>query len=74
VSFTYNLGATNFSGSTLLKKLNAGEIQVAADEFLRWHKAGGQVLFGLIRRRAYERDLFLGFSNTFPRNNARETH
>ena len=62
VSFTYNLGATNFNNSTLLKKLNAGEIQAAADEFLRWHKAGGQALFGLMRRRAYERDLFLGYT------------
>ncbi|UZM16241.1 lysozyme [Pseudomonas kielensis] len=61
VAFTYNLGAKNFINSTLLKKLNAGEMQAAADEFLRWHKAGGEVLFGLIRRRAYERDLFLGY-------------
>ncbi|SFN20163.1 Phage-related lysozyme (muramidase), GH24 family [Izhakiella capsodis] len=62
VSFTYNLGATNFASSTLLKKLNAGETQVAADEFLRWNKAGGKVLFGLLRRRAYERDMFLGYT------------
>lgn len=63
VSFTYNLGAANFKSSTLLKKLNAGETQVAADEFLRWNKAGGQTLFGLVRRRAYERDLFLGYTS-----------
>lgn len=62
VSFTYNLGAANFKSSTLLKKLNAGENQVAADEFLRWNKSGGQTLFGLLRRRAYERDLFLGYT------------
>ncbi|PIJ50928.1 muraminidase [Erwinia sp. OLTSP20] len=62
VSFTYNLGAANFISSTLLKKLNAGEVQEAADEFLRWNKAGGKVLFGLLRRRAYERDLFLGYT------------
>ncbi|CAK8738012.1 Lysozyme RrrD [Sodalis praecaptivus] len=62
VSFTYNLGPANFKSSTLLKKLNSGEYQVASDEFLRWHKAGGKVLFGLIRRRAYERDLFLGYT------------
>ena len=62
VCFTYNLGAANFISSTLLKKLNAGDFQVAADEFLRWNRAGGEVLFGLIRRRAYERDLFLGYT------------
>lgn len=62
VCFTYNLGAANFKSSTLLKKLNAGENQEAADQFLVWHKAGGKVLQGLIRRRAYERDLFLGYT------------
>ncbi|MGC6204762.1 glycoside hydrolase family protein [Citrobacter werkmanii] len=31
----------------------------AADEFLRWNKAGGKVLNGLTRRREAERSLFL---------------
>ncbi|PDO81613.1 lysozyme [Kosakonia sacchari] len=60
VSFAYNLGARALSTSTLLKKLNAGDYRGAADEFLRWNKAGGQVLAGLSRRRAAERELFLG--------------
>ncbi|PDO81910.1 lysozyme [Kosakonia sacchari] len=59
VSFAYNLGARALSTSTLLKKLNAGDYRGAADEFLRWNKAGGQVLAGLTRRREAERALFL---------------
>ena len=51
VSFTYNLGARSLSTSTLLRKLNAGDYAGAADEFLRWNKAGGKVLNGLTRRR-----------------------
>ena len=59
VSFTYNLGARSLSTSTLLRKLNAGDYSGAADEFLRWNKAGGKVLNGLTRRREAERALFL---------------
>ncbi|MCM7122215.1 lysozyme [Enterobacter hormaechei] len=59
VSFTYNLGARTLSTSTLLRKLNAGDYAGAADEFLRWNKAGGKVLNGLTRRREAERALFL---------------
>ncbi|MEH4621306.1 lysozyme [Enterobacter roggenkampii] len=59
VSFTYNLGARSLSTSILLRKLNAGDYAGAADEFLRWNKAGGKVLNGLTRRREAERALFL---------------
>lgn len=59
VSFTYNLGSGNLLKSTLLKKLNAGDYQGAADEFPKWSMAGGHVLAGLLRRRNAERDLFL---------------
>ena len=59
VSFTYNLGARSLSTSTLLRKLNAGDYAGAADEFLRWNKAGGKALNGLTRRREAERALFL---------------
>lgn len=59
VSFTYNLGARSLSTSTLLRKLNAGDYAGAADEFLRWNKAGGKVLNGLTRRREAEREVFL---------------
>lgn len=58
-SFTYNLGETNLSKSTLLKKLNAKDYAGAADQFLVWNRAGGKVLNGLVRRRDAERNLFL---------------
>jgi len=59
VSFTYNEGQGNLGASTLLKLLNQGDYQGAADEFPKWRKAGGQVLEGLVSRRADERELFL---------------
>lgn len=59
VSFVFNVGATAFAHSTLLKNLKAGDFDEAADEFLRWNKAGGKVLRGLTARREAERDLFL---------------
>lgn len=58
-SFTYNLGAGAFSQSTLLAILNQGRYQAAADQFLRWVRAGGRVLPGLVSRRQDERELFL---------------
>jgi lysozyme len=59
VSFSFNLGLGNLKSSTLLKKLNASDYKGAADEILRWNRAGGKVLNGLTRRRIAERDLFL---------------
>ena len=59
VSFVFNLGAGAFKGSTLLRMLNAGQYDEAADQFLRWNQAGGRVLAGLTKRRISERMLFL---------------
>jgi GH24 family phage-related lysozyme (muramidase) len=59
VSFSYNCGLGNLQASTLRMKYNRGDIQGAADEFLKWNKAGGKVLRGLERRREAERALFL---------------
>ena len=65
IDFVYNLGAGNLESSTLLRKLNAGDFQGAADQFACWDRAGGQVLAGLLRRRIAERDLFeAGFKVT----------
>lgn len=59
VSFAYNVGSRALSTSTLLKKLNSGDIKGAADEFLRWNKAGGKEMPGLTKRRKAEREVFL---------------
>lgn len=58
VSFVFNVGPTAFAGSTLLRKLNGGDMEGAASEFERWRYAGGRVLPGLLRRRIAERTLF----------------
>lgn len=59
VSFAYNVGLGNFDTSTLLKQLNEGHYDLAADQFLRWTKGGGKELPGLVKRRAAERAVFL---------------
>lgn len=59
VSFSYNLGLTALKTSTLLKKLNNEDYGEAADEFLKWDKAGGVVVPGILRRRQLEQALFL---------------
>ena len=58
-SFVFNLGATNLSTSTLLKKLNKSDYKGAAEEFDKWVWAGSKKLNGLIARRAAEKELFL---------------
>lgn len=59
VSLAFNIGTGAFTGSTLVKKLNASDFEGAAGQFERWNKAGGRVLAGLTGRRMAERDLFL---------------
>jgi lysozyme len=59
VSFVYNVGIANFKKSTLLKKLNKGDYEEASNQLLRWTRAGGKVLNGLVRRREAEKELFL---------------
>lgn len=59
-SFTYNVGATAFCGSTLVKKANAGDMPGACAELSRWVYAGGERLPGLVRRRAAERAMCEG--------------
>jgi len=56
--FTFNAGSGNFAGSTLLKKVNAGDMQGAQSEFGKWVYGGGHILPGLVRRRAAEAALF----------------
>jgi len=59
LSLTYNIGLTAFKESTLLKYFNAGEIEKAADEFLKWVHSGGHFVQGLLNRRRDERNIFL---------------
>jgi len=59
VSFAFNLGLGGVQRSTLRSKMLRGEIEEAADEFLKFTKGGGKVLPGLVKRRNDERALFL---------------
>lgn len=54
VSLAYNIGKSHFCGSTLVKKLNAGDYRGACEEIKRWTYAGGKNLQGLVNRRAEE--------------------
>ena len=60
VSFSFNLGLGTLQRSTLRQKHNRGDYQGAADELLKYTKAGGKVLKGLVNRRNDERVLYLG--------------
>ena len=59
VAFSFNVGLGNLQSSTLRMKYNRSDYSGAADEFLKWNKAGGKILAGLTRRRVAERALFL---------------
>lgn len=58
VSLAYNIGATAFSSSTLLRLINAGDDAASAEQFAIWNRAGGKPVNGLTRRRAAERVMF----------------
>lgn len=59
VSFCYNLGPANLKASTLLKKVNANpNDESIRAEFMKWTKAGGRTLKGLVTRRTAEADLY----------------
>jgi lysozyme len=58
-SFAFNVGLGNLQRSTIRIKHNRGEFESAADEFLKWNKAGGKELKGLTNRRKDERALYL---------------
>lgn len=57
-SLCFNIGCKAFSGSTLVKLLNAGDYDGASGQFKRWDKQSGKVLAGLTRRRSAEEALF----------------
>ncbi len=64
ISWAFNVGLGAVESSTLRRRINAGEsaVVVVREELPRWDKANGQVLPGLLRRRAAEVTLFGGGS------------
>lgn len=59
ISLTFNIGVGAFVHSTLLMLLNRRDYPGAANQFLQWDRAKGQIVPGLLRRRTAERTLFL---------------
>ncbi|HEY7985323.1 MAG TPA: lysozyme [Methylophilaceae bacterium] len=59
VDFSFNVGLHALSGATLLKDVLADKMALAADEFEKWDRAGGQVVAGLLRRRLAEKEEFI---------------
>lgn len=58
VDFVFNCGPSNFAHSTLLRLLNQGCYQAAANEFDKWDHVAGKQCQGLLRRRQIETTLF----------------
>jgi lysozyme len=55
VSLAYNIGSGGVCKSSVVRDLNAGRVQQACNDFLKFDRAGGRVLQGLVNRRRAER-------------------
>lgn len=58
-SFVYNVGPGAYGGSTLVRKLRAGDLVGACNQLPRWVYAGSKKLRGLELRREAERQICL---------------
>lgn len=59
VSLGYNIGEGALGSSTLLKKLNSGDVQGAANEFDAWRMSEKKVNKNLVARRSEEKRIFM---------------
>jgi len=57
LSLTYNIGVGGFCKSSVARDANAGKLYRACDDLLRFNKAGGRTVQGLVTRRNMERKL-----------------
>lgn len=64
VSFAFNCGLGALQRSSIRSAYNRGDIETAADCFLKYTKAAGKELLGLVKRRHSERALFLSSSKS----------
>jgi GH24 family phage-related lysozyme (muramidase) len=53
-SFVFHVGLAPFKGSSLLRKLNAGQYEAIPDELMKWVIMSNQVVPGYVARRQYE--------------------
>lgn len=56
---SYNLGPKTICRSSMVRRLNSGDVHGACNAFLLYDRANGRVIRGLERRREAERDLCL---------------
>jgi lysozyme len=59
LSLTYNVGVGAFCKSTVARLQNAGQVRESCGAFMKFVKAGGRVVNGLVKRRLQERALCL---------------
>ena len=59
VSFAFNLGLGTFQRSTLRQKILRNDKKGASQEILKYNRAGGKIVKGLVTRRNDEYQLFL---------------
>lgn len=59
VSLSYNIGTAAFCKSTVVRRINAGDIVGGCEAILMWDHAGGKKVPGLTKRRVVERELCL---------------
>lgn len=60
VSFAFNVGLGTLQRSSVRSAYNRGEIEIAADNLLKFVRGGGKILPGLVKRRNDERAMLLG--------------
>lgn len=63
VSFAFNCGLGALRKSTLLKRVNAKQFDRVPAELMKWTRAGGRELPGLVRRRRAEAALWRNISD-----------
>ena len=59
LSLSHNIGVAGACKSSVVRDLNAGRVQQACDDLLKFNRAAGVVFPGLTRRRVAERALCL---------------
>ena len=58
--FAYNLGVGRYRASTLKRRVDSNDLLGVETELMKWTKAGGKTLPGLVKRRQAEIDLLRG--------------
>jgi len=58
-SLAYNIGPAAFCNSTAARLYNQGNLEASCEAMEAFNKAGGRVLFGLVKRRSAESNLCL---------------